>query len=64
MSTTIRSFVPRTYADVKRTTADAKPWRSAREVKPHDCEHCGKHMEYADQVCACLARSGPLGWGS
>ncbi len=28
-----------------------------REVRPHDCEHCGRHFEYADQECACTAIS-------
>ncbi len=32
-----------------------------REVRPHDCERCGKHMEYADQACGCGAKDAWLG---
>lgn len=28
-----------------------------RKVREHDCERCGKHMEYDDQSCACSART-------
>lgn len=31
--------------------------REERKVREHDCEHCGKHMKYDDQSCACTARS-------
>lgn len=55
---TIRSFVPRSYADVARAP-EAPPERVRR---PHDCERCGKHMEWDDQSCACTARSNRIGW--
>lgn len=33
----------------------------ARLVRPHDCEHCGHHMEYDDQQCGCTSYSGRFG---
>lgn len=30
--------------------------REEREVAPHECEHCGRWMKYADQQCACTAK--------
>lgn len=54
----IRSFVPRWYAD------DFKPEapKPERERRLHACEHCGHQMEFADQECACTARSNRTSW--
>lgn len=27
-----------------------------RLEQPHACEHCGRVMQYADQMCACTSR--------
>ena len=55
---TIRSVVPRSYEDVKR---EPEPTPD-RERAPHACDYCGRVMEFADQRCACLARSNRIGW--
>lgn len=57
MSASIRSVVPRNYGEVKREAPEPE-----RERRPHDCEHCGRHFEFADEQCACTARSNRISW--
>lgn len=50
----------RTFADERETDLD--PIDGGREEYAHDCEHCGRRMLYADQSCACTAKSNRIGY--
>lgn len=52
----IKVYVPKTY---QRSPFEAGPGSAAeggRIPRPHDCERCGRHMEWDDQECGCSAR--------
>jgi len=38
------------------TVQNVGPAGQQRKARPHDCERCGRHMEWDDQQCGCSAR--------
>lgn len=71
MSDTIRSVVPASYGDFPPEPEPSDDhdcfcdgceecipgWR---DYKPHECEHCGHRMEFADQQCGCTSLSNRI----
>ncbi len=59
---TIRSVVPLSFISVSDWKDVESVPVSDRVRRPHECEHCGRYMEWDDQQCACTSRSNRVGW--